>query len=109
MSAFIFWVKQAVVVRYLWWVVRNLWPFFVFLLFWPEISGFLARFGWFDVCMDALRRFWWDLNMNPLFIDATGWLREGWAWAVDFASPLLGVIRDLAGTVIGWLPLPIGE
>ncbi len=103
MGAFIFWVKQLYVVKMIWWVIRNLWPFFVFLLFWPEISGFMSQFGWWDDAVFAVRDFWWDLQYSPVYVEITGWFRDIWGWMIDFAEPSLEIIKNAAITVIGWI------
>ena len=41
-AAAIYYIRQFAIFRFLWWVLRNIWPFIVFLCFWPEIDSFIC-------------------------------------------------------------------
>ena len=103
MELLIYWLKQFVVVRWLWWVLRNLWPFFVFFRFWPEITGFMSRFEWWDVSVRTLSLEWIKFTHTGVYQSAASFLSDLADWAFGFASPLLTIIKDAAISVFNFV------
>ena len=48
---FIYWAKNLLIFRAVYWVIRNLWWVFVIVVFWPQIEDYLENF-----------EFWWELK-----------------------------------------------
>ena len=98
MYGFIYWVKSLAIIRFIWWLVRNLWPVFVFLLFWPEIWDFLSQF---QLCRDMAWRVtdvYWDMRGTMLYKEVADFCADAWDWMIGFITP---GIRAVAGWITG--------
>ena len=91
-GSFIYWIKSLAIIRFLWWIVKNLWPIFVFLLFWPEIWEFLSQF---EICRAAAWRIddvWWEIKGTMAYRHVTEFLSDAWDWIVAFLRPGISAI-----------------
>lgn len=80
---FLYWVRNLLIFRALYWVVRNLWWVFILILFWPQIEDYLENF-----------RFWWELKWS--FIDFKNELESWQIW-----HELMAAFRSIGRFFIG--------
>lgn len=87
---FIYWAKNLLIFRAVYWVIRNLWWVFVIVVFWPQIEDYLENFQlWWDVkwaFIDFLR----ELNSWEVWHRITDGIRSFW----EFLGGLVQTIVD---------------
>ena len=79
-AAAIYYIRQFAIFRFLWWILRNIWPFIVFLCFWPEIDSFMSQFYLWREMMWRLEDFWWLLSRNEYFIAVSDFIKDAFGW-----------------------------
>lgn len=80
---FIYWAKNLLIFRAVYWVIRNLWWVFVIVVFWPQIEDYLENF-----------EFWWELKWA--FFDFVHELNQWDVW-----HSLLDGIRSVKDFFVG--------
>ena len=95
-AAAIYYIRQFAIFRFLWWVLRNIWPFIVFLCFWQEIDSFMSQFYLWREMMWRLEDFWWALSRNEYFITVSDFVKDAFGW-------MFGEIRPNVAAIGGWI------
>lgn len=94
---FIYWAKNLLIFRAVYWVIRNLWWVFILIIFWPQIEDYLENFS-----------LWWDLKwaFADFMRELESWqiwhsLMDGMHSIASFFKGLFITIRDaIAGSNI---------
>ena len=85
---FLFWVKNLLIFRALYWVVRNLWWVFIIIIFWPAISDYLENF-----------KFYWELKwaFYDFMRNLQSW--QLWHWLVNVFRSIVRFFIGLFYTI----------
>lgn len=97
MIDFIYWAKNLLIFRAVYWVIRNLWWVFILIIFWPQIEDYLENFQLWWGLKWALIDFWRDLCSWDIWHS----LMDGLHSIASFFKGLFITIRDaIAGSDI---------
>lgn len=86
---FIYWAKNLLIFRAVYWGIRNLWWVFVIVVFWPQIEDYLENF-----------ELWWELKWA--FFDFVHELNSWsiWHWLLDGIRSIWDFLVGLFNTIV---------
>lgn len=93
-SVIFYYVRQLAIFRFLWWLIRNLWPFLLFAAFWPVINGYMSRFPLWREMLYKVGDFVFVIQHTSAYIRITDFIEDAFRWMFGEIRPTLSAIGN---------------
>ena len=95
MLELIYYIKQFAIIRFLWNLLKCLWPLFILMIFWDDIDGFMCRYPLWNEAMGRIHDFWLVFSTSDIFIKCSSFLRSVGTEIAALARPVIRTVSDL--------------